>query len=167
MTATLEGGRKTAATKLGLSVEEYEAHLAAGEQWCIGCRAFHPLSAFHRDASRVNGLGRRCRDARQNRLTPDDPVKVRARSKVRTEVRAGRLPHPGDVPCVDCGHEVGQDGDDGRRHEYDHHLGYAPEHELDVVARCSVCHGAAERRRRKPEQLAAVVTAYLDAKGSR
>ena len=50
-------------------------------------------------------------------------------------------PHPHDLPCVDCGH-VWFKGE--RRHEYDHHLGYAPEHHLDVVARCTICHAARE-----------------------
>jgi hypothetical protein len=29
-----------------------------------------------------------------------------------------------------------------RRHEYDHHLGYAAEHHGDVEAVCTVCHRA-------------------------
>jgi hypothetical protein len=51
-------------------------------------------------------------------------------------------PNPNDIPCVDCGH-IGSD----RRHEYDHHLGYAADHHGDVEAVCSRCHHARERRR--------------------
>ena len=46
---------------------------------------------------------------------------------------------------MDCGHEYGS-GE--RRHEYDHHLGYAAEHHEDVEAVCSKCHHAREDMRR-------------------
>lgn len=165
MTATLDGNRKLAAARLGVTFAEYQQHVDAGEQWCTGCRDWHSLAAFYRDATRTNGLSRRCRDSRQNpRLTPDDPVKLRARWRVQTEVRAGRLPHPNDVPCVDCGHRFGEGDDPDRRHEYDHHRGYDDEHALDVIALCTIDHGARERARRKPELLAGVVGAYLEAK---
>lgn len=165
MTATLDGNRRIAAGRLGLELDEYQGHLDAGEVWCIGCRRFHPADRFHRDATRLNGLSRRCRDARQERrITPPDPIKVRARNRVQTEVRAGRLPHPNTVPCVDCGHVFGEGDDPARRHEYDHHNGYDDDHVLDVVVVCTVDHGRRESERRKPELLAAVVGAYLEAK---
>ncbi len=47
-------------------------------------------------------------------------------------------------PCADCGH-VWAEGE--RRHEYDHHNGYAAEHQLDVEAVCTVCHHAREKAR--------------------
>jgi hypothetical protein len=61
----------------------------------------------------------------------------KARQTVNVAVRLGRLPRPNDLPCKDCGHiwTVGE-----RRHEYDHYLGYAPEHWLDVQAVCTKCH---------------------------
>lgn len=52
------------------------------------------------------------------------------------------LPDPNDVACVDCGH-LGPE----RRHEYDHYLGYAPEHHDDVEATCSLCHNERGRSR--------------------
>lgn len=64
-----------------------------------------------------------------------DGDKVQARYHVNLEVRSGRLANPNDLPCHDCGH-LGAD----RRHEYDHHLGYAAEHHLDVQAVCTTCH---------------------------
>ncbi len=70
-----------------------------------------------------------------------DGDRKQARQRINVEVRTGYRPHPNDMPCVDCGH-VWRDGE--RRHEYDHHLGYAPEHHLDVVARCTRCHAARE-----------------------
>lgn len=68
---------------------------------------------------------------------PRDGDKLQARQRVNVEVRTGRRPHPGSLPCADCGH-IGDD----RRHEYDHHLGYAAEHHLDVEAVCTLCHAA-------------------------
>jgi len=164
VTATLDGNRKIAAGRIGVAVDEYQAHVDAGEQWCTGCRAWHPLERFARDATRLNGLARRCRDARQAQPSVPDPVKRRARDRVHNEVRLGRFPRADDLPCIDCGHEVGRDSDDGRRHEYDHHHGYDDEHALDVIVLCTPCHGARERARRKPELLAAVVDAYLETK---
>lgn len=66
-----------------------------------------------------------------------DNDKVQARQRVNVEVRTGRRAHPNTLACVDCGHvwATGQ-----RRHEYDHHLGYAPEHHGDVEPVCTTCH---------------------------
>ena len=50
-------------------------------------------------------------------------------------MRVGLLPDPNAVPCTDCEH-LGPE----RRHEYDHHLGYAPEHHEDVEPVCAPCH---------------------------
>lgn len=66
-----------------------------------------------------------------------DGDRVQARQRINVEVRTGRRPHPNTLPCVDCGH-VWKPGE--RRHEYDHHLGYAPEHHLDVEPVCTTCH---------------------------
>lgn len=63
--------------------------------------------------------------------------KKQACQRINVEVRTGRRVHPNELPCTDCGHihTPGQ-----RRHEYDHHLGYAPEHHLDVEPVCTSCH---------------------------
>lgn len=60
-------------------------------------------------------------------------------------VDAGLIPDPNDLPCADCGHVYTPEG---RRHEYDHYLGYAPEHHEDVEAVCTTCHHARETERR-------------------
>lgn len=70
---------------------------------------------------------------------PRDGDKRQARRRINVEVREGRRPHPNTLPCVDCGH-VWQVGE--RRHEYDHHLGYAAAHHYDVVPVCTICHAA-------------------------
>lgn len=69
--------------------------------------------------------------------TPRDGDKEQARQRINVEVREGRRPHPNSIPCVDCGHVWGP-GE--RRHEYDHHLGYAAEHHYDVQSVCTLCH---------------------------
>jgi hypothetical protein len=63
---------------------------------------------------------------------------------VNHRVDVGLLPDPNDVPCTDCGHVyvVGE-----RHHEYDHHLGYAAEHQLSVQAVCTTCHYRRDGRR--------------------
>lgn len=66
-----------------------------------------------------------------------DGDKVQARARVNTQVQHGLRPHPNTLPCVDCGH-VWTPG--GRRHEYDHHQGYAAEHHEDVEPVCVRCH---------------------------
>jgi hypothetical protein len=74
-------------------------------------------------------------DASKRRVR--DPLKTRAHSRVLRAVRVGTLPAPNTLPCTDCGH-VWAPGDP--RHEYDHWLGYAPAHWLDVQGVCSHCH---------------------------
>jgi hypothetical protein len=74
-----------------------------------------------------------------------DGDKVQARRAVNVEVRTGRRPHPNSLPCVDCGHTHAPNE---RRHEYDHHLGYAAEHHLHVEAVCTTCHAARDNARK-------------------
>ena len=78
---------------------------------------------------------------------PRDGDKLQARQRINVEVREGRRPHPNTLPCVDCGHEWSE-GE--RRHEYDHHLGYAAAHHYDVEPVCTICH--AERDNAKAKQ---------------
>lgn len=68
---------------------------------------------------------------------PRNGDKKQARQRINVEVRTGRRPHPNTLPCVDCGH-IWSEGE--RRHEYDHHLGYAAEHHYDVLPVCTECH---------------------------
>ena len=68
---------------------------------------------------------------------PRDGDKIQARQRINVEVRTGHRPHPNTIHCKDCGH-VWKRGE--RRHEYDHHLGYAAEHHYDVESVCTTCH---------------------------
>lgn len=70
-------------------------------------------------------------------VPPRDGDREQARQRINVEVRTGRRPHPNTLPCADCGH-MWAEGE--RRHEYDHYLGYAPEHHLDVEVVCTTHH---------------------------
>lgn len=50
-----EGAIKTAARRIGISVDEYRANLAAGMKWCIKCRIWQAVDEFNMDASRGDG----------------------------------------------------------------------------------------------------------------
>ncbi len=144
------GVLKTAAHRLGLSFDEYRAHLDAGHRWCTACRLWHPIADFDRDSSRGLGLKSVCKNVarERNRITRHrrDPVKQKARLAVALAVRLGRLPRANSVPCTDCG-RTWTTGD--LRHEYDHFKGYAPEHHLAVEAVCTKCHRSRESVRGK------------------
>jgi hypothetical protein len=164
MAGNAQGALKTAAVRIGVSVEEYTARVAAGEKWCRGCRAWHQVDAFNRDSARGDGRKATCRTfdhrkyeqtyakvpAAQRRPKGPAPAQARegdvrqARRRVNVLVRTGRLPRPNSLPCVDCGHRWGP-GE--RRHEYDHYLGYAAAHHLDVEVVCTTCHHEREQAR--------------------
>ena len=69
------------------------------------------------------------------------PEKTRARNAVARALRTGRLMQ--SVRCEQCGAE-------GVRLHAHHHIGYEPEHWLEVRFICTACHGLIHRRGRKP-----------------
>ena len=133
---------------------------------CSKCGDTKPRDAFPGDRTRSDGLSYRCRQCRSTgrpkgwhgrpRINPQtgkpgpapNPARdgdfVQARQRVNVEVRTGRRPHPNSIPCADCGH-IWSEGE--RRHEYDHHKGYAAEHHLSVEPVCTICHHARESAR--------------------
>lgn len=148
MAQTIAGAAKIAAKKAGVSLEDYLEKVAAGKKFCGLCREFHPASEFANDSSRYDGLSATCRKSRnakskQSYRPKARPIKGRsfvparngdksqARRRVNYFVEAGILPHPNSLPCSDCGHVyLGK----GRRHEYDHYLGYDAGHHEHVEA---------------------------------
>lgn len=129
---------------------------------CSGCQEVKPVASFARDRSRVDGLTYKCGDCRNARarasytpkpgptpgrrfVPPRAGDQAQARRRVNYLVEAGLIPAPNTLDCADCGHEW-RDGE--RRHEYDHHRGYAPAHHEDVEAVCTTCHHARENQRR-------------------
>ena len=136
---------KIAAGRVGLSLEAYEAKVAAGLKWCTACKAWHSRKAFVRDRTRGDGLKATCLVADRRRPRGyRDPEKEEARRKVAVAVRYGKLAHPNSLACTDCGHR-GR----GKRHEYDHYKGYAEKHHLSVQCVCTTCHADREVRRRR------------------
>jgi len=148
------GAMKSAAAKIGISLDSYVERIADGEKWCTACSDWHQRGAFTADRTRWDGLAARCSEAAnrhaRERYVPRpmprgrfyvpgrDGDRKQARARVNHRVRLGLIPSPNDLPCVDCSHLRGKDG--GRRHEYDHYLGYAAKHHFDVQAVCSQCH---------------------------
>lgn len=139
---------KTAAIRIGISLEEYRARTASGLKWCRYCREWHSKNEFPIDSTRGDGLASLCTEARRKerkgrQRSPEPVEKRRARRLVQSRVRRGTLVDPKSLKCMDCGHK----GDD-RRHEYDHYLGYATEHHASVQAVCSRCHSQREKARK-------------------
>lgn len=154
MAGTAVGAARAAAGRLGVTFDEYRRRQAAGERWCTGCKDWHAVTEFPPNTGS-------CRSFRNERkrstYTPRprkrygplpkparDGDRKQARQRINVEVRTGRRPRPNTLPCVDCGH-VWAEGE--RRHEYDHHLGYAPEHHLTVEPVCTTCHARRARER--------------------
>lgn len=162
MAGNRNGAMKTAARRAGVSLDEYRERIGKGQKRCTRCKTWHERAAFGADVSRPDGLSSTClfgrKDHYQVSYAPVVRVRqqgrqyvpgrsgdrIQARARANRAVTIGTLPHPNDVPCVDCGHvwEIGE-----RRHEYDHHLGYAAEHHLSVQSVCTTCHHARSQAR--------------------
>jgi hypothetical protein len=74
---------------------------------------------------------------------------TRAHAAIAAEIKAGRMVKPADLVCVDCG---------GRAAVYDHFLGYARPHWLDVEPVCISCNAKRAWRTRdlSPAEVSAV-----------
>lgn len=55
------GVAKTAARKVGCTVEEWLARRAGGERWCGKCRTWRPIDDMARDRNRPDGVSCNCR----------------------------------------------------------------------------------------------------------
>jgi hypothetical protein len=155
MAQTKEGALKVRAAKVGLTPVEYVDRLDQGLKYCGLCLEWKSRNEFHNDRSRFDGKVPYCADCKNGRARErhvpvaepqrkgPSPIPARdgdakqARRKVNAHLEAGRWPHPNTLPCADCGHTWAQ-GE--RRHEYDHHKGYAAEHHEDVEVVCTRCH---------------------------
>lgn len=119
---------------------------------------FHYIDTDRSRASGVSFVCRPCKNAaaraaytprpqqRRGWIEPTrDGDKKQARRRINYLVDQGRIPHPNDLPCMDCADEVFIGN---YRHEYDHALGYDGENQLYVEAVCSKCHHNREGARR-------------------
>lgn len=159
MAGNAAGVLKAAARRIGVSVGDYLARVQRREKWCIYCRGWHPLVAFPTDANRTDGRASSCRPARREHESQAyarssskrvrDPEKVRAQGLIASRVQRRVIPSPNALPCTDCD-AIWAPG--RARHEYDHHLGYSPEHKGDVEPVCARCHNRRERVRRGQDQ---------------
>ncbi|MEG4574282.1 hypothetical protein QUA56_16555 [Microcoleus sp. N3A4] len=167
MGQTKAGAIKVNANKLGISVEEYNQKVESGLKNCFRCKQWLSLDLFRSDKSRYdekNPSCTKCRNAycrsrhksipkelRKPLGPPPSPCrdgdKRQARARVNHRIKAGKLPHPNSLACVDCNH-FGSD----KRHEYDHYKGYAGIHHLEVECVCTSCHGKREKQRHDSQQ---------------
>lgn len=100
--------------------------------------------AHHGDAQQTNALAANVTELKTN---AGEPTKAKARHEVEYLIRIGKLPHPNDVKCADCGHK-GPDRD----HSYDHHKGYTGENATNVQAVCTTCHRVRDGQNLPPAQ---------------
>lgn len=154
MGGSADGALKTAATKLGVTVEVYEDMRAKGLKHCFACRRWKAAGDFAADRSRGDGLKAICRECdklqrdvfshiKVKRARPKgrrfvaarDGDKTQARRRIDHLIQSGCIKSPNELACTDCGHFG-----NSKRHEYDHHEGYAAEHHESVEAVCATCH---------------------------
>lgn len=76
--------------------------------------------------------------SRQRADQLSNPEKNHARQAVAYAVKRHQMPPARTLTCTDCGQPAV---------EYDHYLGYAREHRLDVQPVCLACHGIRKRGR--------------------
>lgn len=94
-------------------------------------------------------IDRRCRKRRTDHYVPD-PVKARARRKVRAAVESGDLIKPNH--CQRCYTNGGVQA---------HHVDYSKPLKIEWL--CSLCHGRESRKYEKPEQRCRAFVAVMEA----
>lgn len=129
-----------ASKALGISREEWITKRGAGLKWCWRCTSWKKRIEFPPDANRKDDLSNVCKICknaygRSKPSIPRNPQHQKIRTAITHAIRRGDLVPAKNLPCMDCG-----DMGTGRRHEYDHYLGYADEHKYDVQIVCSRCH---------------------------
>ena len=71
------GVLKIAAKRLGMSLEEYTAHINAGEKWCYKGEHWKPLTVFALDRTRGDGHKAVCQDCDYTRIKTNPGKKER------------------------------------------------------------------------------------------
>ena len=126
-------------------------------KWCTACKQRHLIQAFGKDRTRYDGLAACCLASKRVKIRKirvqfrsgwlkpvRDGDKLQARRRINYLVEQGRIPHPDDLPCIDCGDEIFLRR---YRHEYDHACGYDGLNQLYVEPVCSRCHHGREKSR--------------------
>jgi hypothetical protein len=75
------GTMKVAATRIGISYEEYVALVGSGLKRCSKCKTWRPLDDFNKDASRGSGYNASCRACRSTRTTPGPTIYERRKQR--------------------------------------------------------------------------------------
>lgn len=75
------GAAKTAAKKIGITVEACLANKASGNKWCHTCRRFIPAPAFPANRKRRDKLGCECKSCSTQRKKVAAAVRRSRRSE--------------------------------------------------------------------------------------
>lgn len=135
-----------------------------GKKQCSRCRDYLPLASFAKCGTSPDGLQGYCRECQKitrrdwyrnkggkqklrayhesdhgrtlhseqaRRSRRRSPEKIQARNAVGHAVAAGRLPPASEQTCLICR---------GRSEQYHHWIDYEPQHHLDVIPLCELCH---------------------------
>jgi 5-methylcytosine-specific restriction endonuclease McrA len=86
------GVAKVTAARLGISLEDYQGRLVAGEKWCMRCDRWRPLGDFGADRSRGDGRASTCHECRR--------VKVRKTTKGRVSTFKGHKHTPEAIEAM-------------------------------------------------------------------
>lgn len=81
MAQTRDGAIKQAARRIGIAVDDYLAHIAAGRKWCHKCRTWRSRIDFPIDRSRGDGLAATCRACRSTTTRPGPTIPERRRKR--------------------------------------------------------------------------------------
>jgi 5-methylcytosine-specific restriction endonuclease McrA len=84
----IEWHQKTAAKRLGITLQEYQKHLFNNEKWCITCRCWHGRGLFGSDKSRGDGKKSNCNNKAKRKplqlsLFAKDEKRLRANQSYR------------------------------------------------------------------------------------
>ncbi|AMV24562.1 Recombination endonuclease VII [Gemmata sp. SH-PL17] len=88
------GVNKGAATKIGVTFEEWERRRTNGEAWCYCCRQWQAFHLFGVDSSRSNGLTSACKQCVSYKATA---------SRYGITVEEARQLRTGAYECEICG----------------------------------------------------------------
>lgn len=129
--STFQNGHPAAGTKRRIYPARFIAYALEVEDFKEG----HHILAMCRNEMCVNPAHMRLVTRRpENDASPE--MKLAAHTAVNTAVwQYGSLPQVSTQACADCGAPATG---------YHHHLGYEPDHWLDVTPLCTVCHRRAE-----------------------
>ena len=75
--------------------------------------------------------GKRSIRTSEKRFYLRNPERSNIKNAVHYAVIIGKLPHLNTLQCHFC---------PAKAEQYHHHLGYEPEHRLDVIPVCRICH---------------------------